>query len=92
MHTAPHPLAGVKILSPRDIELPGYKILVGEAVTVRDWFDTLREQSWMFSDDMDAYFYAIHAAFSDLPADDNVVVISVGSGQEFLVHESEIKP
>lgn len=87
---SPHPLAGKTVTLRVKNPQADPDALDGKPYRVEDWWENVAGMSWMFAQGNPACLkYAVRAAFSDLPTDDEVLYGKVGA-LGHLIHISEL--
>lgn len=81
-HDHPHPLAGKTVI----MAAGDFK---NHPAKVADWRDRARDAGWRISTDPSAERYRVRRARVGLPADEDVVAVTIGIRNE-LVHASEL--
>jgi len=96
MHAERHPLVDRTVLLKEEVrDAQRGMVMGGLKFEVLEWWDLLTGTSWTITDSNFAcYWYAMRAASSDLPLDDEVVYGKIrnaqGIGLGHLVHVTEL--
>lgn len=81
-HDRPHPLAGKTTI----LIAGGFR---NHPARVHDWRDRLKGAGWRISEEPSAQRYRLRREREGLPADEEVVAVTVGARNE-LVHDLEL--
>lgn len=89
IHDTPSPFAGTEIVLREESTHPHFENFAGAKVTIVDWWDRIKENSWQLCYGEACVIYGVRLEDNDLPID-NEVLIGEYNGNLCLIHTSEI--